>query len=124
LHYIYYKKKINLQSPKTIIEKIQWLKFNYYKDNELIKRCADKYLVRDYVKEVGCKEILTELIAVYNNASEIQWDELPNKFALKWNFGNGMNIICKDKNKLNVSSVIQKLNKWERFPAHLKAYEP
>ena len=86
-------------------------------------KCADKYLVREYVKECGCEEILTKLYGVYDDANDINWDELPNKFVLKWNFGCGLNIICKDKSKLDEQEVKRKLNKWKHNKFYLKTSE-
>jgi len=42
----------NFENPKSYNEKIQWLKLYYH--NPIINICADKYRVRDYIKqEVG-----------------------------------------------------------------------
>lgn len=113
---IYYgtklKKKLNLKKPETFNEKLMWIKLNELDNNELVKKCADKYRVREYVKDCGCGEILNELVGVYDNANEIDFDELPQKFVLKCNHVAGYNIICKDKEKLNIKKTIRKLNKW------------
>ena len=86
-------KKLDLGNPKTLNEKLLWLKLNKYMKDPLVIQCADKYAVRDYIKDCGCEEILNDLIAVYDSPKEIDWDALPEKFVLKWNFGAGMNII-------------------------------
>jgi hypothetical protein len=41
--------KLNLEHPKRLNEKIQWLKLN--DRNPLFALCADKYTVRHYVEE-------------------------------------------------------------------------
>lgn len=113
---IYYetklKKKLNLKNPETFNEKLMWIKLNELDNNELVKKCADKYRVGEYVKDCGCGEILNELIGVYDSANEIKFDELPDKFVLKCNHASGYNIICKDKVKLNKKRTIRQLNKW------------
>lgn len=111
------KKKLNLKEPKLFNEKLMYLKLNDYYKNELISNCADKYKVREYVKSCGCEEILNDLYGVYNEASEINWNELPNKFVLKCNHGCGFNIICDDKEKLNYEESSKKLEQWmkEKF---------
>lgn len=101
-------------NPKSLTEKLVSLKLSDYINNPLVIQCADKYLVRDYVTVCGYGHILTDLIAVYNNVEEIDWDKLPNQFALKWNFGAGMNIICRDKDSLDITSSIKRLKKWGR----------
>lgn len=121
---IYHRKRLNLETPQTLDEKIQWMKLYYYKDNALVERCADKLRVRDYVAECGLEHILNPLLAVYNHASEIIWDELPDKFVLKWNFGCGGNVICPDKAKLDIPATIRDLNRFEKIKFHLIAAEP
>lgn len=102
--------KLNVNSPKTFNEKIQWLKL-YYRD-PLLTLCSDKYLVRDYVsKKIGSK-YLVPLIGVYDNENEINFEKLPNKFIIKLNNGSGKNIICHDKNNLNIFEAKSKLHDW------------
>jgi len=120
---VFYKrrigKKINLENPQTFNEKIQWLKLNEFYPNELVTKCADKVSVRDYIKEIGCEEILIDVIKIYDNEKQINFDELPNKFVLKWNFGWGYNIICNDKNKLNENDTRKLLKIWGKSKFHL-----
>ena len=97
-----FRQKINLKNPQTLDEKIQWLKFNTYYKNPLVIQCADKYAVRDYVKQCGCDEILNELYFSWDSVDEINWDLLPDSFVIKWNFGCGHNLICRDKTQLDM----------------------
>lgn len=101
---------INLINPQTIQDKLAWL--NIYETNPLKVQCADKVLVHDYVKEVLGEDICIPILKVYDNTRQINWDELPNRFVLKCNHGSGMNIIVKDKSKLDKGAAISKLNKW------------
>lgn len=103
---------LNLKNPQTFNEKLQWLKLYYWPDNKLAIKCADKYAVREYIKNIGKGELLNDIINVWDNANEIMWGELPNKFVLKCNHGCGYNIICKNKSALNETEVIKILNKW------------
>ena len=107
-----FRKKLDLNHPVTLNEKILWLKLNQYMEDPLVIQCADKYRVRDYVKSCGCEDILNELIGVWDSADEIPWEDLPNQFVLKWNFGAGMNIVCTDKTKLQKEAVINQLKEW------------
>ena len=75
---------------------------------------ADKYLVREYVKKKIGEEYLIPLLGVYNEFEEINFDQLPNKFVIKCNHGSMFNIIVKDKSKLNLKFVKNKINKWLR----------
>lgn len=90
-------RKLDLNNPITLNEKILWLKFHTYKNNLLVKQCADKYCVREYVEQAGCGDILTDLIGVYKTPQEIEWDKLPNRFAIKLNIGCGYNYFVTNK---------------------------
>lgn len=102
----------NYKAPKTFTEKLVTLKLTNYIHNPLVIKCADKYAVREYIAECGYDNILNDLIGVYNNAADIPWEKLPQKFVLKWNFGAGMNIICKGKDNLDIPATIKQLNRW------------
>lgn len=106
---------LDLASPRDFNEKLQWLKFN--EDPGLKSVCADKYAVYSYIEKNHDSSILNNLIAVYNKPSEIIWDDLPDKFALKCTHGCGYNIVTKNKRELNFEDVYIKLNKWmgEKF---------
>lgn len=113
LYYRRFRKHLNLKNPKSFNEKLMWLKLNLYNNDPTVWKCADKYLVREYAKEKGVKEEnLPKLIKVYKNADEINFDELPDKFALKCSHGCGFNVICTDKSKLNKEKTKKQLNKW------------
>lgn len=107
-------RKLDLKNPKTLNEKVLWLKLNNYINNPLVSKCADKYKVREYVKECGLEDILVKLYGVYKTADEIPWDSLPNQFVLKWNFGAGYNIVCTNKAKMDKKTVISQMKKWGR----------
>ena len=90
LRYRYlFKKRLDLKNPKTFLEKLSWLKLYNYNHNPLVVQCADKYCVREYVKARGYEDHLNVLLGVWDRAEDIPWDELPEKFVLKWNFGAG-----------------------------------
>ncbi len=107
-----FKRKLNLDAPVYFNEKLMWLKFNKYKDDPLVSQCADKYAVRAYVEQCGLSHILNELYGVWDRAEEIDWDALPEKFAVKCNHGCGFNLICRDKSGFDTVAASKKLNKW------------
>lgn len=55
----------------------------------------DQYLLQNYVK-----------------AGDIDFDQLLNRFVLKCNYSHGLNIICDDKNILDIKNTKEILNKW------------
>lgn len=113
---IYFKKvlgyKLDLKEPKTLNEKIQWLKLYEWPNNPIAIQCASKYNVRAYVEEKGCGKYLNDLLGVYDSVDEIEWDKLPERFVLKGTHGCGYNIICADKTKLQEKEAKKKLKKW------------
>lgn len=110
----------NLRHPKDLSE--LWIKrILDGKINEL-SYLADKYAVRKYVEDKGQGEILTPLIAVYDNADGIDFDTLPNRFAMKANFGAGFNLICTDKTMLNKDEVVTQVKQWLQ-PQHYSESE-
>lgn len=116
---LFYKKfgrRLDLKAPKTLNEKILKLKLEDYGTNELVRQCADKYRVREYVKACGMGNILNQLYAVYDSPKQLEWEKLPERFALKWNFGCGYNIICSQKEALDKKVVQQQLKKWGKEP--------
>lgn len=100
----------NLHSPKDLSE--IWIKHLLSGEVNKYAYLADKYAVRKFITEKGYQDILVPLIGVWNNENEIPFEDLPQKFALKMNFGAGMNIICTNKNKLNIAEAKNKIRKW------------
>ncbi len=113
-------RKLNLKDPQRFTEKLQWYKL-YYKDPRMIQ-CADKYEVREFVKERGLEEILTPCYGVYDNVEAIKWDELPSQFVLKDTLGCGGNevIIVADKNEIEMTDLKKKLKNWLNVSSHVK----
>lgn len=101
---------LNLDNPKTIQDKINWLKL--YDSTPLKTKCADKILVHDYCKEKVGIDLCIPILKIYNNVNEINWTELPNAFVIKCNHGSGMNIIVKDKSKLDIKDTEAKLTRF------------
>ena len=107
-----FKRQLNLDNPVYFNEKLMWLKLKRYANDPLVIQGADKYKSRDFVEDCGLGEILNELIGVWDKAEDINWDDLPEKFAIKCNHGCGFNIICTDKSKFDTRAAEKKLNKW------------
>lgn len=110
MYYHIFHKKLNLKSPKTFNEKLQWLKLNDRRPEYTMM--VDKYKVRDYIAEKLGKEYLIPLLGVWKTPDEIDFDKLPDKFVLKCNHNSGLGMcICKDKSKLDILKVKDELKK-------------
>jgi len=93
-------KTLDLESPITLNEKIQWYKFHF--KHPLITQCADKYEVRSYVSEKIGAEYLVPLLFHTQNPKEIIPENLPDiPFIIKANHTAGTNHIIKDKSNVN-----------------------
>lgn len=111
IHYEYYNdKKLDLSNPIEFNQKIQWLKVYYHP--EITTKLADKYEVREYVEKKIGKKYLNELIAVYNNVDEVNFDVLPQRFVIKGVHGCGYNLIVYDKSKLDKKMARRLMKKW------------
>ncbi len=103
-------KDLNLDAPVTFNEKIQWLKL--YDSTPLKTRLADKYQVREWIKEKIGEKYLIPLLGVYDSFDKIDFSKLPQQFVIKCNHGSGWNIIVRDKNKLNLAKAKRKIDNW------------
>lgn len=72
--------------------------------------------MREYIEEKGLSHCLNKLVAVYDDSEEINWEALPEQFAMKWNFGCGYNIICSSKSKLDKKATKEQLKLWKKEP--------
>jgi hypothetical protein len=105
-------KKLNIKNPQTFNEKLQWLKLNYLPKNPLVVQCADKFKVREYIKQKGFEEKLVPLLGDWDSAGKIDWSKLPKKFVLKCNHGCAYNILCADKDSFDKENAVRQLNTW------------
>lgn len=120
--YIYYRtfgKRINLKHPKTLNEKVMWLKLNKYNHDPLVAQCADKSLVRDYVTQCGCEDILIPLCGVYDKFEDINIEDLPQQFVIKSTYASGLYVIVTDKSKADWEYIRKQTILWEKSTIHL-----
>lgn len=107
---------LHLRHPRNISE--IWIR--KLLDGEFCKCAylADKYAVRDYVKQKGLERILVPLLGVWDDARDIGFDKLPQAFALKMNYGAGMNIVVRNKKNLDKEDAVRRLTEWMNRPAY------
>jgi hypothetical protein len=91
---------LNLNNPKTLNEKLQWLKLNDRKP--IYTLYADKFAVRDYMGEHFGQDILIPLLFHTTDYRDINKEKLPDApFIIKANHGFGANFIVRDKSKVD-----------------------
>ena len=100
----------NLDDPRSMNEKIFWMKLNYH--DPLVTTCCDKFAVKEYVTEkLGAGYVLPN-IASWENPDDIDFNTLPDRFALKVNWSSGYNIIVTDKSQLNIPETVERIRFW------------
>ena len=101
-------KELNIKNPQTFTEKLQWLKL--YDRNPLYTKMADKYEVKQYIKNVLGEDYVIPIVGgPWKHFSEIDFDKLPNQFVLKNTHDSGGVIICNDKDAFNKEEAWKKL---------------
>jgi len=103
--------ELNLDNPKTLNEKLQWLKIHDRKDLHTIN--ADKYAAREYIRNTFGEEYLIPLVFHTNDYRELVPEKLPDfPFVLKTNHGFGNSIIVHDKSKVDWAKLRMDYRRW------------
>lgn len=100
--------KLNLRNPQTFNEKLNWIKL--YNRNSLYTSMADKYAVKEIVKEKIGEEYMVKNLGVWDKFDEIDFDMLPNRFVLKCTHDSSGAIICRDKSTFDVDAAKKKVD--------------
>lgn len=108
--YLEMGKKLDLKNPKTMNEKLQWLKL--YNRKPEYTTMVDKILVKDYVGKIIGKDYIVPLLGVWDSPEQIDFDTLPDQFVLKTNHSGGNTgvVIVKDKSKIDQKAIREKLH--------------
>ena len=100
---------LNLDNPKTLNEKVQWLKLNDRKEKYV--SIVDKYSVRDIVsKQLGTQYVIPLVGGPWSSFDEIDFSLLPNSFVLKCTHDSGGVVVCKDKNTFDMEKAKKTIN--------------
>lgn len=94
-------KELNLESPQTFNEKMQWLKL--YNRKSIYTTMVDKCAVKKYVSEVLGRQYVAKQFGCWEKYEDIDFEHLPNQFVLKTTHGCGGMLICKNKESTDFS---------------------
>ena len=101
---------LNLDSPETFNEKIQWLKL--HDRNPLYTELVDKIAVKGYIASAVGDQCNVPLLGVYDDPSEIDFDSLPDQFVLKCNHNSHYGIsICRDRSRFDQRKAVASLRR-------------
>lgn len=87
-------KKLNLETPQTFSEKLQWLKLHDRRPEYTL--LADKYEAKRMVADRIGEQYIIPCLGVWESFDDINFDSLPNQFVLKCTHDSGSIVICKD----------------------------
>lgn len=99
-----------LTDPRSFNEKVAHRKL--YTDDDRFALVADKYAVRDYVRDRVGDHILNELYHVTNDAETIPFNDLPDEFVLKATHDSGSVEIVHDKSEEEFDKLRAQCRSW------------
>ncbi len=105
-----FQKELNIDTPLTYNEKINWLKLN----NRALILCnlTDKIKVREYVAKTVGEKYLIPLLNVFDTINEFKIDGFPNyPFIVKTNHDSGSYFIVKDKSDIDLQDLKLELDR-------------
>lgn len=102
--------ELDIDNPKTLNEKIQWLKLHNRQPE--FTAWADKYKVRDNIRELFGESCLIPLLASADDPAGIDFDALPTPFIIKPNHLSGYVKFVRDKRGMHWPSVIKEGRRW------------
>ena len=104
-----FRKKLNLENPKTFNEKLQWLKLHDRKPE--YTRMVDKYEAKQYVAERIGEAYIIPTLGVWDSFDQIDFDALPDQFVLKCTHDSGGLAICRDKATFDKEKAKEKIER-------------
>ena len=104
-YFVRFHRKLNLDAPQTLNEKILYLSLRT--DTEKWSQLANKYSVREFVKNCGLEDILIKIYAYWDNKNDINLDILPNSFVVKSVQGSGDVILVQDKRQIDHKVILR-----------------
>lgn len=102
-------KELNLKSPQTFNEKLQWLKL--YDRKPVYTTMVDKFEAKEYVADIIGEEHIIKTLGVWEKFEDIDFDSLPNQFVLKCTHDSGGLAICTDKALFDYEKAKNKIEK-------------
>ena len=107
--------KLDWRHPRTFNEKIQWLEA--FSDTSLWTKYADKHEVRKYVEACGYQDTLLQEYGLWDSVDDIDFDALPDSFAIKCTHDYASTVLVEDKSKIDKESLVKHL-RWRMKLTH------
>ncbi len=106
---------LNLEQPRLLGEKVQWLKLHDVTPLHTI--CADKIRAREFVRERVGDEHLIPALLVSDTPDDVNPDTIrAERFAAKCNHDWGGVVLCQDRERFDWTAARAKLSRHFRTP--------
>lgn len=80
---------------------------------------VDKIEVKEYLRRIGFSKYLTKTIAVFDNADDVCFNDLPNEFVIKCNHDSGSTFLV-DKSTNSIRDRDGRLYSFKKMKSNLK----
>lgn len=97
----------DMRNPKSFNEKLCYLKL--HRREPIMSVMADKHEAKQYVSQRIGEQYIIPTFGLWDNAEDIDFKELPNKFVIKGTHDSGGVVVCRDKAKLNLNEVREQM---------------
>lgn len=120
----FYNRKLNIENPKYLSEKLQILKLYSYPNNELVVLASDKFTLHNYLTDKKMEKLIVPYLKIYERNEVVNFEELPEAFVLKKTNASGLNLIIKNKHEISSKYVNEQISRWFRTDYGLVTLEP
>lgn len=100
-------RRLDLKSPKSFNEKLQWLKL--YDRKPDYTTMVDKVEAKKYTASIIGEDYIIPTLGVWDRFDDIDFDTLPNQFVLKCSHDSGGLVFCKDKKSFDKAAAKEKI---------------
>ena len=100
----------DIETPETFNEKLLHRKL--FTEDDRFVRVADKWRVREYVREKAGNEVLNEVYQTASEPEEINFETLPDRFVVKANHGCGWNVFVEDQSTIDTDALRERCREW------------
>lgn len=92
-------RKCDLKNPKSFNEKLQWIKLHDRKP--LYTDLCDKLKAKELIAKEFGEQYVLKTYCSWDEAKDIDYNALPDRFVLKCNHDCGSVVVCRDKKTLD-----------------------
>lgn len=106
-----FHRTLNLKNPTSLADKVTYIEL--HKQSPFASMCTDKYAVREYIRQKGLEDILIPVVGgPWEKAEDVDFDSLPDSFALKATHGCKMNYLVANKANLDYEKCKSEMSRW------------